>query len=343
MMLRNFTSLALAGACALAIGASSAQADNPVELRLAHWVPPTHPIQVHGMTQWAESISEASGGTITVTLYPAQQLGQANDHYDMARDGIADIAFVNPGYQPGRFPIIAAGELPFLVTNAKGGSAAIDAWYREYAEQEMSDVKFCLMHLHSPGTFHSREQIRVPADISGMNVRPAHATMAAFISELGGQNFQVSAPESRDALERGVADAITFPWNSIILFGIDAAVNYHLDMPFYATTFAWVMNQASYDNMSESQRQVMDDHCTTEWAERVATGWADEEDAGREKLLSMEGHEGYEPTDEEVALWREAAEPMRERWAAGVRDAGHDPDAVMSGLASELEARDSAY
>ena len=29
----------------------------------------------------------------------------------MARDGIADLTYVNPGYQPGRFPVIAAGEL----------------------------------------------------------------------------------------------------------------------------------------------------------------------------------------------------------------------------------------
>ena len=40
----------------------------------------------------------------------------------MARDGIADLTYVNPGYQPGRFPIIGAGELPFLMSNAKGGS-----------------------------------------------------------------------------------------------------------------------------------------------------------------------------------------------------------------------------
>jgi len=30
----------------------------------------------------------------------------------MARDGIADITYVNPGYQPGRFPIIAIGQMP---------------------------------------------------------------------------------------------------------------------------------------------------------------------------------------------------------------------------------------
>jgi TRAP-type transport system periplasmic protein len=35
--------------------------------------------------------------------------------------------------------------------------------------------------------------------------------MAQFVTLLGGTNVQVSAPEARDALEKGVADAITFP------------------------------------------------------------------------------------------------------------------------------------
>lgn len=329
-------SSALAGAPALA-------QDEPVELRFAHWVPPQHPLHVMGMTEWIESVEEASGGSITVTLYPAQQLGQAADHYDMARDGITDIAFINPGYQPGRFPIIAAGELPFLVNNAIEGSAALDAWYRQYAEQEMPDVKVCLVHFHSPGTFHSREPIHVPADVEGMNVRPAHATMASFVSLLGGQNFQVSAPEARDALERGVADAITFPWNSILIFGIEDVATYHLDIPLYATTFAWVMNKARYEGMSDAQKKVIDDHCTTDWAQRVATGWAKDENSGRDKIMELEGHEVYQPTDEEVALWREAAAPLQEQWAQSVTEAGHDAEAIWQSLQEELEARDSAY
>lgn len=333
---------AAAAVAVMAAGTAMAQ-DSPVNLRFAHWVPGTHPIQVHGMEQWAESISEASGGSISVTFFPGRQLGAANDHYDMARDGIADIAFVNPGYQPGRFPVIAAGELPFTFSNAVGGSAALDVWYRPYAEGEMSDVKVCLVHLHSPGTFHSRTPIQHPDDIAGMNVRPAHATMAAFISSLGGQNFQVSAPESRDALSRGVADAITFPWNSIMIFGIDAAVEYHTDMPLYATTFAWVMNQGTYDRMSEAQQAVIDDHCTSEWAERVATGWAADEDSGRTTLLGMEGHTAVVPSEEDVAAWRAAAEPMWQRWAEGVEAAGHDAEQMWSELQAQIQARDAAY
>src|SRR6202034_474828 len=102
----------------------------------------THPLQ-KSMEDWAGDVEKASGGTIKSTIFPAQQRGKAFDHYDMARDGIAECTYVNPAYQPGRFPIIAAGELPFLVGDAHGGIRAIDSWYRKYAGNEMKDGKDC--------------------------------------------------------------------------------------------------------------------------------------------------------------------------------------------------------
>ena len=190
----------------------------------------------------------------------------------MARDGIADVTYVNPGYQPGRFPIIDAGNLPFMMSNAKGGSQALDAWYRKYAGAEMKDVKFCLAFVHDYGSFHSKtKKIMVPADIKGMKIRPAHATIATLVTHARRhQRAGLDAPEVRDILEKGVAEAVTFPWGSIPLFGIDKVTKYHMDMPLYATTFAWVMNKAKYEAMSAAQKKVIDDHCTNEWALRVA-------------------------------------------------------------------------
>src|SRR5271156_5119236 len=109
------------------------------ELKISHWVPASHPLQ-KALEDWGAAVEKASGGTIHSKVYPAQQLGKAFDHYDMARDGIADLTYINPGYQPGRFPIIAAGELPFLVGDSHGGIRAIDSWYRKYAGGEMKDV-----------------------------------------------------------------------------------------------------------------------------------------------------------------------------------------------------------
>ena len=106
----------------LCAGPALAQ-DKTVEWRFSHWVPPSHPMHP-AAEAWAQSIEKASGGTIKMKIFPAQQLGKAFDHYNMARDGIADVAHVNPGYEPGRFPVIGAVELPFLFANAKEGSAA---------------------------------------------------------------------------------------------------------------------------------------------------------------------------------------------------------------------------
>src|ERR1700680_4020348 len=159
------------------------------DLKISHWVPASHPLQ-KALEDWAAAVEKESGGTIKSKVYPAQQLGKAFDHYDMARDGIADVTYVNPGYQPGRFPIIGAGELPFLMSNAKGGSQALDAWYRKYADKEMKDVKFCLAFVHDPGSFHSKtKKVTVPADIKGMKIRPAHATMATWVPQLGGNKI----------------------------------------------------------------------------------------------------------------------------------------------------------
>src|SRR5450755_187974 len=213
------------------------------ELKLSHWVPASHPLE-KALEDWGASVDKASGGTIKSKVFPAQQLGKAFDHYDMARDGIADVTYVNPGYQPGRFPIIGAGELPFLMSDAKGGSEGLDAWYRKYAEQEMKDVKFCLAFIHSPSSFHSRtKKIVVPEDVKGMKIRPADATIANFVTQLGGTNVQSSAPEVRDVIERGVADGVTFSWVLVVLFGIDESTNDHIDRPLYNSTSALVMNK----------------------------------------------------------------------------------------------------
>jgi len=337
----GLAAVTLLGVASGAVTGAAAQ-DKIFELKLSHWVPPSHPLQ-KAMADWGASIENASNGTIKYKVFPAQQLGKAFDHYDMASYGIADVTYVNPGYQPGRFPIIAAGELPFLVSDAKGGTAAIDAWYRKYAAAEMKDVKFCLAFVHDPGAFHSNRRIVIPSDIKGMKIRPAHATIAEMVTQLGGTNIQASAPEVRDVLEKGVADAVTFPWGSVVLFGLDKVTKFHMDVPLYTTTFVWVMNKAKYEAMSAGQKKIIDDHCTNEWAQRIGDPWADFELAGRDKLRQEPGQDVYTISAAELDQWRTATEPLRASWAAKVRKVGGDPDAILTELKDALARSRAAY
>jgi TRAP-type C4-dicarboxylate transport system substrate-binding protein len=333
-MQSRLSSRAFVIAALLGCAAAHAQ-DKAVNLKMSSWVPAQHPLNP-SLIAWAEDIKKESGGTITGTLFPSEQLGKAFDHYNMARDGIADFAYINPGYEPGRFPIMAGAGLPFIFSNAKGGSAAIDAWYRQYAAKEMKDVKYCFAFIHDPGTFHSKSKLLSPADLKGLKVRPATSTIGQMVTLLGGTNVQASAPEARDALERGVADAITFPWGSIGLFGIDKVVSMHMDVPLYTTPFVWAMNKDKYDSMSAAQKKVIDDHCTPEWAEKVASPWADFEFAGRAKLAGLPGHEAYKLSADQAEAWRKAIAPMEAQWAANVSKGGGDPKAVMDALKASV-------
>lgn len=325
-------------ACALALALPTMAQDKPVEMKFGFWVPAQHALAKTGFDPWAKSVEAASGGSIKVLMFPAQQLGKAVDHYDMARDGIAEITYVNPGYQAGRFPIFSAGELPFLMTKPGGGSAALDAWYRKYAGTEMKDVMMCFAHLHI-GTLHSKQPISEPGQLKGMKIRSANGTVAQMMSNLGATNVQVSAPEARDALEKGVADAITFPWNSIISFGIDKAVSYHTDMRMYAAAFVWAINKPWYEKLSANQKKVIDNHCTNEWAARVGADWGAAEDAGEEKLAKMAGHTIVKLTPAQLGAWKKAAEPSYGQWIAGADKVGINGNAALEDLKRELATR----
>jgi len=332
-------------ALALALTAASAARaqDKPVQLRFSHWVPPTHPMHTAAVA-WAEAIDKASNGSIKIAIFPGQQLGRAFDHYNMGRDGIADIAHVNPGYEPGRFPIIGAVELPFVFSNGKEGSAALDAWYRRYAAREMKDVHYCLAFAHDPGTLHfSRKKATLPSDMSGIKVRPPNAVIANWMTTLGATNVQAAAPEIRDVLEKGVAEAAGAPWGSMMLFGIDKVTKYHIDSAFYVSEQVWVLNKAKYEMLAPAQRKVMDQHCSSEWALKIATPWADFEFGGRDKIKAMPGHEVYPLDADQLAAWRKSAEPVVANCEASVRKANEDPNAIFDDLRKTLAAHKSAY
>jgi TRAP-type C4-dicarboxylate transport system substrate-binding protein len=169
-----------------------------------------------------------------------------------------------------------------------------------------------------------------------MKVRPADATMADLVTLLGGTNVQTSAPEVRDTIERGVADAVTFPWGSLVLFGIDKVTKYHMDAPLYVTTFVLVMNKDTYNAMSDRQKKAIDDNCNTEAAGRVGKPWGDFEDAGIGKIKAESGQEVYTLTADQLALWKKAAEPLVKTWADGVKRTGVDPDQALKELKDSL-------
>ena len=133
----------------------------------------------------------------------------------------------------------------------------------------MKDVKFCLAFVHDPGRSIPDQEDRGARRHQGHEDPPGARTMASWITQLGGTNVQAAAPEVRDIIEKGVADAVTFPWGSVPLFGIDKVTKYHMEAPLYVDHLRLVINKEKYDGCRAAQKKVIDDHCTTEWAVQV--------------------------------------------------------------------------
>ena len=333
-------SVLLAAAAATTMAAPLAAQDDPVNLRFGVWVGPTHPL-MQGTQAWMDAIEEASDGSIEITLYPSRQLGAAVDHYDLARDGIADITLVNPGYNAGRFPVISYGELPFRFNHAVAGSRALDQWYRAYADEEMSDVKFCMAFMHSPGTIHTTSPVSGPEDLDGLSIRPANGTLGNYLSSLGATTIQASAAEMRDLLTRGTADGTASPYSSLVTWGIADAATHHLDMPMYAANFVYVISPMAWDRMSEAQQAVMDEHCSTDWAGRIVELWAEEDLEERAVLEEDSAHTFNAPNEAQRAAWLEAADPAIARWREQVEAAEVDAAEAEAAIEAAIAENDA--
>ncbi len=155
--------------------------------------------------------------------------------------------------------------------------------------------------------------------------------------------MQASATEVRDVMEKGVAEAVTFPWGSVPLLGVDKVTKYHMDAPLHTVTFQWLMSPKTYNAMSAAQKKVIDEHCTTEWAGKFADPWADYERAGLEKVKALPGHEVYPITAAQLAEWKKSAEPLQKQWADAVRKTGNNPDTVMQELNQSLGQYKAGY
>ncbi len=327
---------AVAGIATLVSTAAVAQ-DPQVTLRFSHWSPPQHPMSTISVPEWVNAVEKASNGSIKIQVFPSQQLGKAIDHYDMARDGVADITWINAGFQPGRFPIAQALEMPFLYSDPQKMTLAFEEWYRPYAEREMKDVKVCQLQILFPSILHSKKEMKSTADFKGLKIRVANSTQARYVGNMGSTVIPVPATEARDAIEKGVAESMLFPWHSLTIFGIEKLLTYHMDMPFSGNGFEFIFNRNSYNKLSDNQKKVIDAHCTGEWAQKFMSAWNGQEAHGRAELAKMAGHSVYPVSEQFRNEMKAATEPVRKEWAESVRKTGVDPDKVWNDLLAAVK------
>ncbi len=329
---------ALAISIALAVGAAlsaSTAAAETVTLRMANWLPPVHHLY-KSMEEWIAEVDKASGGTLKINLDKAP-LAKPPGQYDLAKNGVADLAYHVLAYTPGRFTIARGSELPFLSPSAEVGSAALWDWYmRNVGTKEFDDIKLVTLWIHGPGLVHTKKEITTLEDLVGVKLRVGGGGVA-MSKALGAVPVAMSATKAHESLQRGTTDGALFPWEAIFGFKLTKLVKYHLEIPggLYATPFALIMNKAKYESLSAEHRAVIDNVGGAFGAAFVGKRWDEADDKGR-GVARDNGNVIQTIADAELERWRDKISFMNGDWIKKANDAGYDGKALLSDLRATM-------
>lgn len=320
---RTIVSGAVAAAC-LAPGLLHA-AD--LELVMSSWLPPRHPIVVNAMKPWAEEIGEVTEGRVSVRVL-GSPLGAPPAHYDMARDGVADITYgLHSFSQDDRFDASQVGQFSFLGDDAVATSKAFWTVYTEDlgAEEDHEGTKLLGLFVHGPGLFHNAERkIEAPGDFEGLKIRVPGGYTGDLVEGLGATPLFMSSTEVYEQLSRGVIDGATFTYEALTAFNLTDDIEYSLTVPggLYNTTWFLVMDEDKWNQIDAPDQQAIMDISGLAFAERVGTAWNDADVAAREEIEAA-GIELHGASDDVLGAVREVAEREEAAWAeslSGDRD-----------------------
>jgi TRAP-type transport system periplasmic protein len=325
-----------AAAVALASGLFGASfASAQTELRLHTFVGPSHIIFTNILEPLAAEIAEASGGELTLTLYPSMQLGGgAPQLIRQAQEGTVDMVFSLPGYTSPQFPRTQMIELPGL--SADGVASTTLMWElldNGYLDPEFDGLKVLALWAADDAGIYTREKpIRSMEDISGMILRSPSAAQAGQIEALGGTPVAMPITELYPQLERGVIDGAMVPFTTILDFRMHEVANYYtLTGPIFGRSqFTVVMNEDSYNRLSPEHQAIIDNATGIELSRKATQAYLDRAEESVAFVRADPSKEVIEFSAEEQARILETLSPIYAQWAADMEAQGIDGRALLA-------------
>ncbi|HEV7368529.1 TRAP transporter substrate-binding protein [Arenibaculum sp.] len=331
---------ALGAVALLGLSLAASPATAQTQLRMANWLPPTHPLVQDVMLPYAEKVREATDGRVTIQLVGAP-LGPPPAHYDFAVNGVADITYGVHGYTPGRFKTTVLAEVPFLGDSAEAISVGYWRTYEKMLAQagEHDDVKVLAVFTHGPGhVFTKGRDLSSMEGVQGAKLRVGGGIAGDVASALGAVPVLAPSSQSYEMLAGGVADGILFPYESVTFFKLDGILDTGLVVPggLYNTSFFVVMNKARWDALSDEDKKAIDGVSGEALARLAGQAWDAADAQGR---AAMEGKvEFLDASQEQIDTISTALEPVVAAKLQEAAAAGIDAQAALDMLKAETAA-----
>ncbi|MEM9476761.1 MAG: TRAP transporter substrate-binding protein DctP [Pseudomonadota bacterium] len=257
----GLTTITRASVVAAALGLF-AQTATSEELSVATFVPPSHE-SITGALAWFEKeITERSGGTLTLKLYAAGQLGAGpTQQYKRAVEGVADITFGIASSTPTLFPKTMLAILPGKAVDALDSTDRMWTVFEEHMADEWSDVKVLAVGNPAGGMIISTKDVSTVDGMKGAKIVPFAAITTPVIQGMGAVPVQLDPTEHYSGLSTGTIDGAISTINNIMPpWNLDEVADYAIvNTPATFNPVFYVMNRERYESLSDEHRAIIDE------------------------------------------------------------------------------------
>ena len=318
--MRHFMNFTAAALVAMAGTAASAE----VTLRFAHvdpddWQSSKKGAAAHMFKQIVEGQSD-----MTVEIFPAGALGNEDEIVSQVQEGLVQVGMVSGAMSKVCKPA-AVLDIPYTFDDATVAWKVLDGPFGEELAavcEEKTGLKTLAYGETGFRNFtNNTRPIRSPADMAGLKFRVQPIPLyLELVKGLGGEPTPIAWTELPNALATGVVDGQENPVGVIYNNGLHKLQKYMtLDGHVYAVDFL-VMSAEFFDMLEPEQQAVIERAAII--AGNFGRGIQEWGTANGINAVQAEGMEVYVPTTEELAAFREAAQPAVRDWLAG--DLGAD-------------------
>ncbi|HBZ45720.1 MAG TPA: ABC transporter substrate-binding protein [Maritimibacter sp.] len=293
------------GAAALAVTfATGAQAQ---ELKLADFQPPTHFIVDTTYGPFADAISAATDGEVTVDVFMGGELGAGPlEQYNRVVDGVADIAFGLPGYTASNFPLTLISELPGVITAEGGTKAMMDNV--DMLSDEYRRVQLVGLWNNAPNLLLMAEKtVSSMDDLSGLNIRVPSRNAGLVVQAWGANPVSMPAPEIYNAMQTGVIDGAMIDPTTLKAFKLaEVTTSITQGMDTTISEFFLIMNRDVFNGLDDTARQAVLE-AGRDAAMTAGSTWLRIADQSMADFEATDGKEVITLSDEEAARFNEAS------------------------------------
>jgi TRAP-type C4-dicarboxylate transport system substrate-binding protein len=295
--------------CVAMVATGSIRAEAaPIKLTFSIFFPPTHG-QTKAAMDWAKEIEKRTNNKVKITVFPGGTLTKAPQCYSGVVKGISDIGFSLFAYTRGRFPVMAAVDLPMGYPNGKVASRVAHEFAKTFKPKELNDVKVLYLHAHGPGLLHTKKPVAKLDDLKGMKIRSTGLS-AKVVEALGGVPVAMPQGGTYEALQKGVVEGTFGPYEVLKGWKQAEVVKYTTECygVGYTTTFFIVMNLDKWNALPADVQKVFDE-VSEKYVDIHGEVWDSTDQEGRKYTESL-GNKIFTLSAEENTRWRKSAEPV---------------------------------